>query len=176
LSHNLSTCLMRANRAVEAAAAAEKTAELAAEAGDPMLRGVALSLRAHALCSSGDLDGALACAGEAERLQRERNDRMRAQTLLRRAEILHALGQTDMAYDDARAARSVAEEHGERGFVVTAALWEVLHLAQQGRATKDELLLAMADVERAGISQRALTRSLLNRAEGWLGIRTQPSP
>lgn len=176
LSHNLSTCLMRANRAAEAAAAAQKTAELAGEAKDPMLRGVALSLRAHALCAIGNLDAALACATEAEQLQHERNDRMRAQTLLRRAEIFHALGKTDAAYADVRSARRVAEEHGERGFVVTAALWETLHLAQQGQATADDVRSAMADVERAGIGQRALTKSLLKQADTWLGLRTRPSP
>ena len=98
---------------------------------------------------------------------------MRAQTLLRRAEILHALGRTDAAYDDARAARDVAEEHGEKGFVVTAALWEALHWAQQGRATKEDLVLAMSAVEQAGVGQRALTRNLMERAATWLGWRTQ---
>ncbi len=176
LSHNLSTCLMRANRAVEAAASAQRTADLAAEAGDPMLRGVALSLRAHALCVTGNLEAALSCAVEAELLQRERNDRMRAQTLLRRAEILHALGKIDAAYDDARAARNAAAEHGENGFVVTAALWEALHLAQQGRVTKDDLVLAMADVEQAGVGQRALARSLMERSAAWLGWRPQATP
>jgi hypothetical protein len=144
--------------------------------GDPMLRGVALSLRAHALCVTGHLEEALSCAKEAELLQRERNDRMRAQTLLRLAEIRHALGKTNAAYDDARAARQAAEEHGDKGFAVTAALWEALHLAQQGRATKEDLVQAMSDVERAGVGQRALARSLMERSAEWLGWRTQPAP
>jgi serine/threonine protein kinase/tetratricopeptide (TPR) repeat protein len=176
MSHNLSTCLMRAGRAAEAEAAARRTAELAAEAGDPMLRGVALSLRAHALCVTGSLEEALSCAAEAELLQRERNDRMRAQTLLRLAEIHHALGKTDAAYDDARAARKAADEHGDQGFAVTAALWEALHLAQQGRATKEDLVQAMSDVERAGVGQRALARSLLERSAAWLGWRPNATP
>jgi hypothetical protein len=109
-------------------------------------------------------------------LQRERNDRMRAQTLLRLAEIHQALGKTDAAYDDARAARQAAEEHREIGIVVTAALWETLHVAQQGRATKEDLVKATSDVERAGVAQRALTKSLLNRAAVWLGWRTPAPP
>ena len=176
LSHSLATCLMRADRPAEAAAAALRTAELAVESGDPMLRGVALSLRAYALCITGDLETALSCAVEAEQLQRQRNDRMRAQTLLRRAEILLALGRTDQALDDARAARTSAEEHHEKGFVVTAALWEALHLAQQGRATKEDLVQAMSGVERAGVGQRALARSLMERAAAWLGWRSAATP
>jgi ATP/maltotriose-dependent transcriptional regulator MalT len=164
---------MRAGRAEEAAAAAAQTADLAAAAGDPMLRGVALSLRAYALCVTGHPEEALSHAVEAEMLQRERNDRMRVQTLLRLAEIHYALGQLDVAYTSAQAARIAAEEHGDHGSAVTAKLWETVYLAQQDRATKDELVKAMSDVERSGIGQRAMARILMERAAAWLALRIE---
>jgi tetratricopeptide (TPR) repeat protein len=172
LTHNLSTCLMREGRAAEAAEVAQRTADLAGEAGDPVLRGTALSLRAYALLHTGDLEAALTSATEAEWLQREREDRMRAQTLLRRAVILDAMGREDDALKDARAAQESAELHGQKGFFVTAVLWEKLSLARRGKGTAEELRRALIDAEESGVAQRALTRSLIEQATAWLAEAT----
>ncbi len=120
LSQNLSALLLRAGCAAEAAETALRTAALAAGAGDPVLRAAALSLRGEALRYTGDLAGALESADEAERLQRERGDHKRPLTLLRRAEILDALGRPEEARADAREARLIAEQHGERNVAATA--------------------------------------------------------
>jgi eukaryotic-like serine/threonine-protein kinase len=172
LTHNLSTCLMREGRAAEAAEVAQRTADLAGEAGDPMLRGTALSLRAYALFCAGDLEAALTSATEAEWLQRERDDRMRPQTLLRRAVILDSMGRADEALKDVREAQEIAEFHGEKAFFVTAVLWEKLYLARRGKVTAEELRGALADAEASGVAQRALTRRLIEQAVAWLASAT----
>jgi tetratricopeptide (TPR) repeat protein len=176
LLHNLATCLIREGRAAEASEVAQRTAELAAEAGDPTLHGTALSLRAYALFCTGDLEAALTSANEAEWLQRERDDRMRSQTLLRRAAILDALGRTEEALDDARAAQETAKWHEETGFFVTAVLWEKLYLARRGEVGVKELQEALAAVKASGVGQRALTRRLIDQAAAWLASATAAIP
>ncbi|WP_437338554.1 serine/threonine-protein kinase [Sorangium sp. So ce394] len=169
LRHNLSTCLMRASRPREAAETAGRTAELAAEAGDPALRAAALSLRAYALRHTGELDEALGNASAAEQIQRALGDRpMRTHTLLRRAEILAALGREEEALSDAREARRAAEQGGDMGVAATAALWEKLHLARRGEAAPEELARAVADAEVAGVGRRALAQRLMDEAAAWL--------
>lgn len=168
LSQNLAALLLRAGLTSEAAETALQTAVLAAEAGDPVLRAAALSLRAEALQRSGDLVGALESTGEAERLQRERGDRKRALTLLRRAGILEALGRAEEARADAREARLVAQEHGEQAVAATADLWTAVHAARCGEAAPDALRRALADAKAAQVGALALTRSLMAQAEAWL--------
>jgi eukaryotic-like serine/threonine-protein kinase len=165
-SQNLSAFLLRAGQNAEAAEAALRTANLASEAGDPLLRAVALSLRSDALRRVGDLEAALASVAEAEVLQRERWDQ--ALTLLRRAEILDGLGRMEEALADARRAQRVAQRFGERGVALTAVLWERLHLAQRGGATREDLERALAEVRASSGAQRAMTRSLVARAAAWL--------
>jgi tetratricopeptide (TPR) repeat protein len=174
--HNLSACLMRAGRAAEAAEVAQQSADLAFKAGDPTLHAVALSLRAYALFCTGNLEAALTSANQAEELQRERDDRARAQTLLRRAAILEAMGRGDEALEDARAAQAAAEWHEERGFFLSAVLLEKLYLARRGEVAAEELREALAAVEAAGIGQRALTRTLIEQAAAWLASATAPMP
>jgi tetratricopeptide (TPR) repeat protein len=168
LSHNLATCLLRAGRAAEAAEEATRNADLAAEAGDPMLRCTALSLRAQALMQTGELELALESVTEAESLQRARDDRMRAHTLACRAEILWPLGRTQEALQDARAAREVAERHQDEGFLVTAMLCEALYLARLGQAAPEHLEQALAKAQASGVVLRAILRSLIDQAEQWL--------
>ncbi|HZF47965.1 MAG TPA: protein kinase [Polyangiaceae bacterium] len=174
LLNNLSACLMREGRAAEAGEVARQTADLAREAGDPTVHGLALSLQAYALFCTGDLETALASATEAEWLQREREDRARAQTLLRRAAILEAMGREDEALEDAQAAQVDAEFHGERGFYLTAVLWEKLYLARRGAVTAAELREALAAVESVRVGQRTLTRRLVQQAAEWLARATAP--
>jgi serine/threonine protein kinase/tetratricopeptide (TPR) repeat protein len=165
---NLSALLLRADRDVEAAQTALRTAELAAEAGDTVLRAVALSLRARALQRTGDLEAALRSVDEAERLQRARGDRSRALTLLRRAEILDALGRSNEALDDARCARQVAEGHEDRDLVLGATLWERLQLARRGLGTRESLEQALAAAQGATVTLRVPTRLLMDQARAWL--------
>jgi tetratricopeptide (TPR) repeat protein len=172
LLNNLSAFLMRDGRFAEAALVAQRTANLAADAGDPSLRGAALSLRAEALLATGELDLALASVAEAELLQRERDDRVRALTLLRRADILEAMGQHEDALAEARAAQEAAQQHEERGFFVTAVLWETLHLARRGAASTDEVREALAATRAAGVGQRPLTRRLIEEAAAWVDKAT----
>lgn len=173
LSQNLAALLLRAGRAAEAAETAARTARLALDAGDPVLAANAMSVRADALRRTGDLEGALGAIGEAERLLARHGDRMRSLTLLRRAEILGALGRGGDAAADAAAARAHAEAHGEQGIALTAALWEALHRSRQGAATAADLQEAIAAVSAPGVAQRALTRSLLAQAEEHLAaLRT----
>jgi eukaryotic-like serine/threonine-protein kinase len=90
LTQNLAAVLLRAGRAKEAAETAEEAALLAISAGDPVLGANAWSIRADAQRRLGDLDAALVSIGAAEQIQRQRGDRMRALTLLRRRERLIA--------------------------------------------------------------------------------------
>src|SRR4029079_17598831 len=71
-AQNLAVCLHRAGRYAEASEVAEQAAALALEAGDPVLRANALSLRADALHRVGELEAALESATLAEGLQRAR--------------------------------------------------------------------------------------------------------
>lgn len=168
LLQNLAAFLLRAGRAAEAADVAERSAVLASEAGDPTLRGVALSLRAEALRRCGDTGVALRCADEAVELQEQRGDAMLSLTLLRRAEILDGMGRSDEALADARAARRVAEQHGERDRVICAALWETLHLARRGALAPEDVARALADAQAADVTLRELTRTLMEEARIWL--------
>lgn len=172
LTNNLAMCLLREGHAAEAAEVAQRTADLAEEAGDPVIRGTALSLRAYALFCSGDLAEALMSANEAEWLQRERDDRKRGQTLLRRAVILEALERGEEALTDARAAQKIAEFHRQKWSLATAVLWEKLYLARRGKATLEELRGALADAEASGADQRTLTRRLIGQAAAWLADAT----
>jgi eukaryotic-like serine/threonine-protein kinase len=168
LSQNLAVCLLRAGLCAEAAETALQTAELSASAGDPVLRSMALSLRADALRRAGDLEGALGSSGEAERLQAEHGDRYRALTLFRRAEILDALGRAEEARDEAREAQIVADRHGDRIVAVTAALWGALHRARRGEASPADVRTALAEAIAAGAGTRELARGLVVQVEEWL--------
>jgi serine/threonine protein kinase/tetratricopeptide (TPR) repeat protein len=163
-SNNLAAMLLRAGRLDEAAGVAASTAELARSAGDPVLCGSALSLRAEALRRAGALDAALASAGEAEQVQRQHAERGRALTLLRRAEILEALGRGAEALADARRARGAAEQCGDRDLALGAGLWERLHLLDGGAAAEAALGEALAAAEQSGVTLRPLTLSLVARA------------
>jgi hypothetical protein len=165
---NLSACLLRAGLAAGAAETAAQTAALAAGVGDPVLRATALSIRAEALQYTGDLAGALESAGEAQRLQLERDDRRRAVTLLRRALILEALDRAEEARADAREARLVAERHGIRSVTVLADLWWALHRARHGEAAAGDVRRALVDAKAADPRARALAQSLMAQAEAWL--------
>ncbi|MFO0760967.1 MAG: protein kinase [Byssovorax sp.] len=165
---NLSALLLRADRDAEAAETARRTAELAAEAGDAVLRAVALSLRARALQRMGELDAALQAVDEAEALQRARGDRSRALTLLRRAEILDMLGRSAEALEDARSARRVAEQHDDQDLVLGATLWEKLQLARRGLGSRESVEEALADAQRATVTLRVPTRLLMEQARAWL--------
>ncbi len=168
LLQSLAAFLLRQEKAIDAAAAAARVAELAREAGDPTLQGTACSLRAEALRRAGQLDRALVSADEAEALQRERHAPTLALTLLRRAEILEALGRSEAALADARAARGVADKHDEQDLALSASLWEALHLAKRGDLSVAALEEALARAEPATVALRALRRSLIARAREWL--------
>jgi tetratricopeptide (TPR) repeat protein len=168
LSHNLATCLLRAGLSAEAAEIAQQTADLSAGAGDPVLGAMALSLRADALRRAGDLEGALASSGEAERLQRERGDWTHALTLLRRAEILDALGRSEEARGEAEEAQRVAERHGERIIAAAAELCGALHRARRGEASLADVRRALSGAEAAGAGKRELARGLIAQAEAWI--------
>jgi eukaryotic-like serine/threonine-protein kinase len=173
LLQNLAALLLREGRGVEAAEAAGRAALLHGEEGDSLRRGMSLSLRAEALRLAGDLDAALVCAGEAERLQAERGDRWRSLTLLRRAEILDALGRFEEALGDVRTARDIATEHEDRDLAFSAGLWEGLRLARRGQATREALERAVSEAERSGVTLRALTQRLIGQAKAWLAEARQ---
>ncbi|MDI1450440.1 serine/threonine-protein kinase [Polyangium sp. 6x1] len=167
---NLSVMLLREGRAREAAETAARTADLAREAEDPVLRATALSLRAAALMEVGELVAALENANEADALQRERGTRSRALTLLRRAEILRAMGRMSDALEDARTARVVAEKHHDRSLTHCAKLWEVLRRAQRGELGRAELAKVVEEGRAAELPLGSLPRKLLREAEAWLGL------
>ena len=171
LTQNLAALLLRDGRERAAAETAEEAARLALAAGDPVLGANAWSIRADAQRRLGELDSALESIGAAEQIQREQGDRMRALTLLRRAEILSAMGRGGEALGDAQEARTLAEHHGERGIAVTAALWAALHLAGEGRAPREDVVRALAQTTGPDVARRALTRELVRRAELWLRTR-----
>src|SRR5262249_32220443 len=98
---NLAGVLHRAGLFAETADMARRAADLAREAGDPACLSTALSLRADALRQTGDLPAALSSVDEAEQLQRTWANRIRALTLLRRAQILCAMERMDEAIEDA---------------------------------------------------------------------------
>jgi tetratricopeptide (TPR) repeat protein len=153
----------------------ERAVALARAWNDRVLLATALSLRADALRRSGDLVAALASANEAEYLQGQWQDRWRALTLLRRAEILEAMGRLGDAIEDARAARALAEHHGERDLAIGAKLLETLHRAMQGTATPEAVRAALAEAEAAEqiVTLRALTRAQMVKAREWLPTEAQ---
>lgn len=168
LVQNRAALLLREGRAREAAEAAAEAARLSREAGDPALCANACSIRADALRRAGDLAEALASIDEALCIQREHGDRMRALSLLRRAEIAASLGRAEEAERDAAEAREVAGAEGERWIVIAAALWEALHRAGSGAATPADLERALEEAGAPDVAPRALVRSLLSRARAWL--------
>jgi eukaryotic-like serine/threonine-protein kinase len=166
--HNLTAFLLRAGRAGEAADAAQRTTRLAEQAGDPVLRAAAVSLRADALRRTGLLEPALESANEAVSLQKMQGDPMVALTLLRRAEIFEALGHQDEALRDVREARDVAAERGDRDLATRALLWETLRRARRGEAPVEEMRAIVGQACSSANSFRAPTRSLLTEAQRWL--------
>jgi tetratricopeptide (TPR) repeat protein len=176
LSQNLAAFLLREGRAKEAAETARRTAELATEAGDPVLRAAALSLRAAALRITGNLAAALESVTEAEQLQRDRGDRGRALALLRRADILDAMRRTGEALEDARTARRVAEQVNNKDVVLGALVLEKLRLAQQGDVPPSALRLVLDEARASNVTLRMLTQSLVMEAEQWLSGAPSPAP
>ncbi|WP_437591761.1 serine/threonine-protein kinase [Sorangium sp. So ce1000] len=167
LLQNLSAFLMREGRAAEAAEAAQRTAELAAQDGDPALRAAALSLLAAALTRAGRPADALESADQAEQLQRARGDRYHALTLLRRAEIHWELERVGDALEDAVEARRVAEEHGDDSIAAGARLWAALRRAQLGRIEAERRRL-VGEVRASSPRVIGLLRGLVPEMAAWL--------
>lgn len=163
---NRAAFLLRADRDASAAETAKRLAELATEAGDPALSARALSIRGRALQRMGLLDEALQNISRAEQLQR--GDRSRALTLLRRAEILDALGQVDEALADARSARGVAEQHQDQDLIFGASLWETFRLARRGEVERAALGKMLEEIDASPVTLRVPTRILIDQARVWL--------
>lgn len=174
LVQNRAAFLLRQGRAKEAAEAAAEAARLSRAAGDPVLCASAWSIRADALRRAGDLTEARLAIDEALRLQDERGDRMRALSLLRRAEIVHGLGDGAAAARDATHAAAIARATGDRWIVVASELWEALHRAQIGAGSPADLERALAEAAAPDVAPRAVVRSLVARARAW--IQGEPPP
>ena len=99
---------------------------------------------------------------------------MLALTLIRRADILEALGRFEEALTGARAALSVAERHDDEDLQIAAALWEQLHLTTHGKATSEALARVLDRATAARITPRPLTRRLVAAAARLLG-RSSPT-
>ncbi len=168
LVQNRAALLLRQGRALEAAEAAAEAARLSREAGDPVLCASAWSIRADALRRAGDLPAARLAIDEALHLQEERGDRMRALSLLRRAEIAHALGDLEAAAADAALAGTLARASGDRWIAVAADLWDTLHRARLGAATPADLERALTEAAAPDVAPRGVVRSLVARARAWL--------
>ena len=158
--------------AAEAAETAERTARPAASAGDPVLRALALSLRADALRRTGDLEGALESIGEAERLQREQGDWKRALTLLRRAQILEALARLRSRPAPTRGRRA-ASPNSTGGAPSWRRRMDALHQARRGLGRPRRPPPRARG--RAGSRRRGAraTQSLIVEAEAWLAASGQ---
>ena len=174
LVQNRAAFLLRQGRAKEAAEAAAEAARLSRAAGDPVLCASAWSIRADALRRAGDLTEARLAIDEALRLQDERGDRMRALSLLRRAEIVQGLGDLASAARDAADAATIARATGDRWIVVASELWEALHRAQIGAGSPADLERALAEAAAPDVAPRAVVRSLVARARAW--IQGEPPP
>ncbi len=174
LVQNRAAFLLRQGRAKEAAEAAAEAARLSRAAGDPVLCASAWSIRADALRRAGDLTEARLAIDEALRLQDERGDRMRALSLLRRAEIVQGLGDLASAAHDAADAATIARATGDRWIVVASELWEALHRAQIGAGSPADLERTLAEAAAPDIAPRAVVRSLVARARAW--IQGEPPP
>jgi tetratricopeptide (TPR) repeat protein len=165
---NLSALLLRAGRPAEAAEVAGRTAALAVDAGDPALRGSALSLRAEALKLAGTLAAALATADEAARIQRQHGDHALPLALLRRASILDALGRADAALADVREARRLAGLYGNKDLEIGARVAEKLSAARKGEIAAGELAQALAEAEGSGVTLRKVTLGIIASARDWI--------
>lgn len=174
LVQNRAALLLRRGRAAEAAEAAAEAARLSREAGDPVLCANAWSIRADALRRTGDLREAREAIDQALRIQEERGDRMRALSLLRRAEIARDMGDLESASRDAAQAGSLARGGADRWIAVAADLWDVFHRAQKGAASRADLERALAEAAAPDVAPRAVVRSLVLRATAWL--RGDPPP
>ncbi|MFO0586117.1 MAG: protein kinase [Polyangiaceae bacterium] len=174
LVQNRAALLLRAGRAKEAAAAAAEAARLSREAGDPVLCASAWSIRADALRRIGEPREARAAIDQALRIQEERGDRMRALSLLRRAEIARELCDFDAAVRDAREAAALSRGGADRWIAVAADLWETFHRAQLGEIPPADLHRALTEAAAPDVAPRAIVRSLVSRAHAWL--RGEPPP
>lgn len=168
LLQNLTAFLLRDGEAREAADTAAQVTRLAMASGDLAIGASAWSLRADALRRLGELDAALVSIDEALRIQMQRGDRMRALSLMRRAEILVGLGNLTDAMDTASLAAKVAAEVNESGMAATAHLWLVLQRAIQGLASESDLVNALSAVAASGNVRGGFTRTVVERAEIWL--------
>jgi serine/threonine protein kinase/tetratricopeptide (TPR) repeat protein len=165
---NLAAFLLRAGAHADAAAAAERAQKLAEIAADAHFQASALSIRAASLGALGRLDDALRCADEAERLQRERKDRLQALTLLRRASILEALSRPADALRDARQARSIAERDRDADLVISAQVWEQLHLLRAGEGDRATLEHTVTEAEASGVLLRGFSLLVIEQAKALL--------
>lgn len=172
---NLAAFLLRAGAHAESAAAAARAQALAESAADAQFQASALSIRAAALGALGALDEALRCADEAERLQRERGDRLQALTLLRRASVLEAQGRSAEARRDAQAALRIAEREHDADLVISARVWEQLHLLRSGEGERAALAQSVAEAEGSGVLLRGFSRLVIEQARLLLAS-TRPAP
>jgi hypothetical protein len=71
--------------------------------------------------------------------------------------------------EDAELAVRIAQEKGERGLASTAKLWIVLQRANDGAAMAIDVRHALAEVVATGNVRSGFTRTVIERAEAWLG-------
>jgi serine/threonine protein kinase len=161
LLHTLSVLLLRAGENVEAADTASRTAALST--GDPVLEGAAHSLRAEALRRARRLPEALVEVDLALALQRG-GDPTAALSLMRRAQILSAMGRGEEARADAEEARGLAEAHGDRDLVIAASLWIALGRVRRDPGAMAELADALWQAESAEVTLKPLTVGLVEEA------------
>ncbi|NUQ79617.1 MAG: hypothetical protein HUU21_39430 [Polyangiaceae bacterium] len=105
---------------------------------------------------------------EAVRIQRDQGDRSVCLALLRRADILEAMGSVDDALSDAREAHAAAERHGDANFSLGALLWETLRMARLGKISTAALANAVAEAEASGVTLRTITKKIIADAKRWI--------
>jgi serine/threonine-protein kinase len=174
---NMATIKLRSGRAADAAETAREAANLAREAGNKGLVAVAQSIRAAALSQVGDMINARAAIDESVELKLAANDANVAIALLRRAEILAAVGEIERAMADAELALARAKAAGNVEQTAWARMWIALRAVKSDMPNALELLKeTTGELEPIKATLRASTRVLVEEGVSLLKARLSTPP
>ncbi|UQA60884.1 ATP-binding protein [Polyangium aurulentum] len=166
---NTATTYLRVGDPARAASTAQRAAEVARGAGDPVLLSGALSVCADALLRLQELARARASIDEAIDITLPGRDYRATLALLRRVEICERAGDEAQAARDATLARVIAEEGGNVDHSTRASLWLALHAVRTSAPDAlEQLREALTAASRVDGSLRPPTKRLADEARSLL--------
>jgi tetratricopeptide (TPR) repeat protein len=166
---NAAAFAMRAGRHESAKNQASVAAREAREAGDTRQLAIALSMLSEAELNLGDLPGARAAVDESVALLDQWSDPRVVVALLRRAEILEAMGESDGAVHAAERALEQAAAEKSVDLQSRAQLWLAIHRARGGApGAREALARLVSSLETVSGRLRSATLERLRRARAML--------